>query len=168
MSYKTYVRFLSPVGKIDSTKTLIQVDGLNLQYVEFDEETTKRLLEEASHYKVCNSRSYSYENDDYNHSERSTSYYGHQVDKLLSMSSMSYYTDEPRVDCLIINKEFVGVVLLIKEEGGNGWNNYSYNKYAILYADGKVVGSNESSYSFHGESSSREVSNHYTLHKIKE
>lgn len=164
---KTYARFLSPVSKVDNSKTVIYVGGLSLQYVEYDEETTKRLLLEASKYEVCNYIVYSHENDVYNTSEKSENRYGVEVPKLASISSMVYSTDEPQVDCLVIGGQFVGVVVYVEEVGGNGWNNYRNYNYAILYTDGTIVGNNTASYCYSGEDSSRDDSRTYTLHKIK-
>ena len=81
---------------------------------------------------------------------------------------MMYCTDEPQVDCLIIGGQFVGVVVLIKKVGGNGWSNYAQTNYAVLYTDGRIVGDNTSSYNYSGESSSRDDETTYYLHKLPE
>lgn len=164
---KVYARFLTPVIKTDPNKTVIRVGGLSLQYVEYDENTTKRLIEEASCYEVCNHNYYFHEDDVYNTSNKSTSRHGVLVPRLASISSMVYSTNEPQVDCLIINEQFAGVVVYVEQKGGNGWNNYSNYNYAILSIDGKVVGNNTATYSYYGEDSSTEDTRTYTLHKIK-
>lgn len=163
---KTYARFLTPVSEPVAGKKILKTEEYSLQYVEYDEETTKQLLEEASKYYVGKNKSYSYENDVYNTQSSSTSYSGIRADKLISISSMMYSTDEPQADCLIIDGHFAGVVVLIEQKGGNGWSNYCYTNYAVLYTDGRISGNNVSCYSFNGEDSSREDTNRYTLHKV--
>ena len=160
-------RFLVPVVKPDPNKRTIRTEEMVLQYAEFNEETTKRLLEEAACYEVCNFNCYSYENDVYNDSHSSVKSYGVRVDKLASISSMCYSTNEPQADCLIMGGQFVGVVVKVVREGGNGWSNYRYENYAVLYTDGRISGSNTASYSFAGEESSRDDERTYTLHRLK-
>lgn len=162
-----YARFMEFVDVPQKGKGSIKTSNFTVQYVDYDEETTKRLLEEASHYEVCNHEVYDHYDDVYNTEDHVITRHGKQVDQLISISSMRCFSDEPQVDCLIVDGHFAGVVILVEEIGGNSWNTYHYNYYSILYTDGRIVGTNKYSYCFTGEDSSREETRTYTLHKIK-
>ena len=166
MAEKTLIKFLTPVNKGENGK--IRTSEFLLKYIEYDEETTKRLHEQMAEYEVYVSNSYKYEDDDYGTTKYGSSSKSIRVDKLTSNSSMMYSTDEPQADALVIGGQFLGVVIPVFERGGNGWSNYDNSSYCILYTDGRISGSNKSYYSYSGESSSKDDDYTYTLQKVKE
>ena len=164
---KIKARFLTPISN-ENEKAYIKTEGYSLKYVTFDEETTKRLLEEASCYEVCDFNIYIFANDVVDEKTKQIRTYGTEVPKLTSISSPMYSTDElPLADMLIIDGHFAGVVVKVVQEGGNGWSNYRREYYPILFIDGKVLGTTEAHYSYSGEDYDREITNNYSLHKIK-
>ena len=164
---KIYARFLRPVSVPEKGKRTIYTDELTLQYAEYGEKATARLQKEAAKYEVCSDNDYSYEYDEDDYPTRGSKRKLFEVEKLVSLSSGCYSTDEVRADILIVRGHFAGVVVYTERRGGNGWNNYSENGYAVLYKDGRIVGNNVSSYSYSGASSSKDDEYTYTLRKKK-
>lgn len=164
---KIYARFLRPVSVPEKGKKTVYAEDLILQYVEYGEATTARLKKEAAKYEVCSDNDYTYEYDEDDYPTRGSKRTIFEVEKLVSLSSGCYSTDEVRADILIVRGHFAGVVVYTDRRGGNGWNNYSESGYAILYKDGRIVGNNVSSYSYSGASSSKDDEYTYTLRKKK-
>ncbi len=164
---KIYARFLTPVAKPESGKTKIVTQEFTLQYAEFDEQTTLRIKQEMAKYEICVDKDYSYEYDEDDYPSRGSSRKVVPIEKVVSLSSGFYSTDEPRGDCLIIGGQFVGVVLGVEKKGGNGWSNYFDSWYCVLYTDGRISGENTGEYCFSGESSSKEEEYTYTIREAK-
>jgi hypothetical protein len=110
--------------------------------------------------------SYTYEYDDYDDKSHGSDLKYVAVSDMVSCVSGIYSTSDVLGDILINQQgQFVGVIVKIVNEGGNGWNNYRDVSYALLFTDGRVVGKAEKCYSFSGESSSKERTNSYDLVK---
>lgn len=110
--------------------------------------------------------SYTYEYDDYDDKSHGSDLKYVAVSDMVSCVSGIYSTSDVLGDILINQQgKFVGVIVKIVNEGGNGWNNYRDVSYALLFTDGRVVGKAEKCYSFSGESSSKERTNSYDLVK---
>ena len=140
-------RFLSPKSILTpGVKGLITDEGMRVEYVEYDEETTKKILEEASRYVVRRTGKYYREDNVYNTEMSGNSDYGYVLKDMASISSSWYSTDEPRLDLLVINKEFVGVVILITNTIQDTWNKQCKENYCVLYKDGQVFGNNKGSF----------------------
>jgi len=165
-SGKTYARFLVPVRKPEGGKAKFITEEFTLQYADFDEKTVMRLREEMACYEIYVGNSYTYEYDDDDGPTHGYSSKSVPIEKMVSLSSGLYSTSDPRGDCLILGGHFAGVVIYVEERGGNGWSNYDRSGYTVLYTDGRIVGNNVSSYSFYGESSSKEDEYTYTLCEV--
>ncbi len=165
---KTYARFLAPIDERKNEKYNVKVGEYKLKYVEFDEETTNSIKRQMEKYEILIYNSYCYEYDEDPTPSHGSNLKTIPVEKLISLTSGTYSSDEPRGDILILNGFFQGIVVFVERKGGNGWSNYYDSWYCILYADGRIQGKNVSEYNFSGESSSKENEYTYTLKEKKD
>ncbi len=140
--------------------------GGSFKYISLYPEDEEALKNELASWEIVNYMSYCYEYDDYDDKSYGSSTSNVPVSEMISINSGMYSTNDVRGEILVEDGRFVGVVLIITEEGGSNWSSYRNSHYCILYADGRVEGKAESSYSFYGESSSKESTNSYSLKKI--
>lgn len=143
----------------------IRTKGLSFVYTTLSEKQEKSVKKQMSKYLLSVFRCYEYEYDDDDGPSRSYSSKDFEIEDLLSLSSPTYSTDAPCVDILVAGGSFMGVILKATNRGGSGWDNYDEWWYVILYADGTILGKNVSSYSFSGESYSKDEETTYTLIK---
>ncbi len=127
------------------------------------------LKEQMQGWYVMDYSSYTYEYDDYDDKSHGSDIKYVAVPDMTSCVSGSYSTSDVLGDILISQEgNFVGVIIKLVDQGGNGWDNYRNVSYALLFTDGRVVGKAEKCYSFSGESSSKEYTNSYELIKKDE
>ena len=165
MSDKVYARFLSPVITPDTHKTVIKVGGKPFQYADLDENTAKGVLEQASLYLFRNSYKHEYEYDEDPRPTISTGVKNYEIKNLISISSMTYFSDEPRADMVVLHGQFIGVIAYVESKGGNGFDNYNQSGYTFFGTDGSVLGNNINLYSYSGETSSKCYEDVYSLIK---
>ena len=165
MSEKIYARFLSPVTMPDASKTVIKVNGKPFQYVDLDENTAKSVLEQASLYLFSDSYTYEYEYDDDPRPTVSRGVKNYEIKNLISISSTTYCSDEPRADMVVLNGQFIGVIAYVKNKGGNGFDNYDTSGYTFFTTDGLILGNRINLYSYSGETSSKCYEDVYSLIK---
>ena len=164
---KTYARFVTPKQEqTPGSRSLITDEGIRVEYVNYDEETTNKFLEQASHYRVRNSYRYYREDDIHNDITSGTSNRGFIIEKMCSISTMMYSTNEPRLDILVVDGEFAGVVILITRTSQSTWRETCEENYCVLYKDGKVVGNNKGYFYSALEDSSRDDEWEYYLANI--
>ena len=135
----------------------------NFAYIDLSENDEKRLRAEMEGFVVRDSCHYCYEYDDYDDKSSGFTINDVPVAEMISCRSGCYSTDDVLGEILVADGHFAGVVLLVEEEGGNGWSNYHRKSYPLLFTDGSVDGQAKKSYSFSGESSSKDVTNDYSL-----
>ena len=160
---KIKARYLAPLEETDKKQADIKTKGFSLAYVTLSEKQEQRVKKQMSKYYLYVSRCSEYEYDDDDGPSRSYDSKEIELENLLSLSSPTYSTDQPCADIILSGGSFEGVILKASRVGGNGWNNYDESWYVILYTDGTMLGKNQSSYSFHGESSSKEIETTFTL-----
>ncbi len=160
---KIRARYLVPTDEVSGKEADIKTKGLSFTYTKISEAQEKRVKKQMSKYLLHVSRCYEYEYDDDDGPSRSYGSKDVEIENLISLSSPMYSTDEPCADIILSGGSFEGVILKATRRGGNGWDNYDEWWYVILYTDGTMLGKNESSYSFHGESSSKDEETTYTL-----
>ncbi len=165
MSDKILARFLSPVMSPDANKRTIKVAGKSFQYVDLDEKTAKMVMEETSLYCLKDYYSYEVEYDEDPYPSRSSGVKEYELAKITSISSTYYSTDAPQGDIVVVGGVFMGVILAVSSQGGNGWDNYTSSGYTFLGTDGTVVGNKKSTYSYSGETSSKYYEDDYSLIK---
>ncbi len=165
MADKIYARFLTPVMTPDYTKKVIKVKGKPFQYVDLDENIAKQVLEDASLYFFEDSYVHEYEYDEDPHPTTSRGIKNFEIKNLISLSSSTYYTDEPRADMVVLNGQFIGVISYVENKGGNGFDNYDTSGYTFFGADGSLLGNNVNLYSYSGETSSKSYEDVYRLVK---
>ncbi len=165
MEDKIYARFLTPVMVEDSSKPTIKVAGKPFQYTSLNEVTAKCVLEQASLYYLSDSYRYEYEYDEDPSPTVSTGTKNFEIATLVSNSSSTYSTDAPTADMVVINGQFIGVILYLRRSGGNGFSNYNSSGYTFFNVDGTILGDNKASYYFSGESSSKYYDDEYFLVK---
>ena len=157
---KIYARFLAPsIGKCYLT-----AQGIKLAYADFDEETTKKLIEQANEWVVVEDYLAKYVND-YGADESGSSTNFFALPKMTSISSPTYSTNEVVGDILVENGKVAGAVIKLKTEGGSAFDNYNYIHYCILLTDGTVLGNPTSSYCYVGEDSDHERTKTYVMIK---
>lgn len=135
-------RFLTPVLEIDSSKPIYATQDFVLQPIEYDEITTKKLMEEICKYEISIKNAYCYTYKEDNSVDKNVENITVRLDKLINMKSNKVSTEEPIGDYIIRNGEFLGVVLFLENIEGGGWNNYKDNWYCILYENGRISGDN--------------------------
>ncbi len=162
---KVYARFLTPVMMPDATKRIIRVKGKPFQYVDLDEKTKAQVLEDASLYLFNDCYEYEYEYDDDPRPTISRGVKNYELKNLISISSMTYSSDEPRADMVVFNGQFMGVIAYVQYKGGNGFDNYDTSGYTLFSIDGSILGNNKALYSYSGGSSSKCYEDVYTLIK---
>lgn len=162
---KIKARYLVPTDQAKGMVADIIAGELSFTYVELSEEQEKIVKEQMSKFYLHVSICYETEYDDDEYPSRSYDSNDFEIEDMISLTSPCYSTDEARADILLIDGSFAGVISKATRVGGNGWNNYDEWWYFILYTDGTMVGKNESSYCFHGSSSSKEEETTYTLRK---
>ncbi len=143
----------------------IQLKDITLYWVEYDEETTKRILAESDEYFVSIFSSYYHENDVYGEVKKGAGYGEFAIKKMASSFSPCYSTSEPQVDILVAGKSFAGVVIKMSEDSGSTWSSYSQEWFVIHYTDGSVEGKNRSEKYVYTEDNSSEDVKSYYLHK---
>ena len=79
---------------------------------------------------------------------------------------MVYCTDEPKLDILVENGKFNGVVILITRTSQDSWCKNVDKNYCILYADGEILGNNKGYFYSSLEDSSDDDEWEYYLKKI--
>jgi hypothetical protein len=84
---------------------------------------------------------------------------------MTSCCSRDYGSDDVRGDILVKDGHFVGVVIFTTEELCSSWSKYRNIYYSLLFIDGKVDGKPIKTYTFSGESSSKDYTNEYSLVK---
>lgn len=166
---KVFARFLVPTAELRDAKANIIAGGKMLTYTELDSEVEKFVREQMSGFWLHLSCFYEYEyDDDDDGPSRSYDTKIIELADLVSLSSPTYSTDAPCADIIVENGTFSGVVLKGRRWGGSGWDNYDESWYVILYADGRIIGKNETCYCFSGESSSKCEEKTFTLEKKEE
>ncbi len=166
---KIKARFLVPIEETDKKTPSLTTKSFSFVYTELDEKQEELVRKQMSKYLLNVSSRYEYEYDDYDDGP-SVSYddKDFEISELLSLSSPVYSTSAPCADIIVSYGSFEGIIIKVTNVGGNGWNNYNEWWYTILYANGTMLGKNKSSYSFSGESSSKDEEKTYTLIKKKE
>lgn len=157
-------RFVTTSQPSNYVKSL-QLNGVTLYWVEYDEEDAKRILAESDEYFVSVFSSHFYENDVYNEKKKGESYGEFTIKKMASSFSPCYSTSEPQVDILVVGKSFAGVVIQMREENGSTWSSYSQKWFVIHYTDGSIEGKNRSEKNVYTEDNTSETINSYYLHK---
>lgn len=165
MADKIYARFLTPVMTPDYTKKVIKVKGKPFQYVDLDENTAKQVLEDASLYLFSSSYKHELEYDEDPRPSVYTGVKNFEIKTLISLSSSTYCTDEPRADMVVLNGQFIGVISYVENKGGNGFDNYDTSGYTFFGTDGSILGNNVNLYSYSGETSSKSYEDVYRLVK---
>ncbi len=160
---KIKARYLVPLDETKKTQADIKTKGLSFVYTMLDEKQEKRVKKQMSKFLLRVSRCNEYEYDDGEGPSRSYSSKEVELENLISLSSPTYSTDEPCADIVLSGGSFEGVILKARRWGGNGWNNYDEWWFVILYADGTMLGKNQSNYTFSGENSSKDEETTYTL-----
>ncbi len=143
----------------------LKLKDITLYWVEYDEETTKRILAESDEYFVSIFSSYYHENDVYGEVKKGEGYGEFAIKKMASSFSPCYSTSEPQVDILVAGKSFAGVVIKMSEENGSSWSSYKQEWFVIHYLDGSVEGKNRSERNVYTEDNSSEDITSYYLHK---
>ena len=157
-------RFVTTSRPSNYVKSL-QLNGVTLYWVEYDEEDAKRILAESDEYFVSVFSSHFYENDVYNEKKKGEGYGEFAIKKMASSFSPCYSTSEPQVDILVVGKSFAGVVIQMREENGSTWSSYSQKWFVIHYTDGSIEGKNRSEKYVCTEDNTSETINSYYLHK---
>ncbi len=165
MSDTVLARFLSPVMMPDANKRTIKVAGKHFQYVDLDEKTAKMVLEQASLYCLKDYYCHELEYDEDPYPSKYTGVKEFELARLTSISSMTYSTDAPQGDIVVVGGVFMGVILAVSSQGGNGWDNYSSSGYTFFGTDGTILGNKKSEYSYSGETSSKYYEDDYSLVK---
>ena len=138
-------------------------------FTPLSDEQIANLQQQMQGWYVRDYSSYVIEYDDYDDKSYGSDINYVAVADMVSCVSGMYSSSDVLGDILITPQgEFVGVIIKIVNEGGNGWDNYRNVSYCTLFTDGKVVGKREKSYSFSGASSSKDYSNSYDLVKKEE
>ena len=138
----------------------------NFGFATLDQDEIEALQAQMQGWFVRDYSSWRIEYDDYDDASYGSDSTLVAVPDIVSCTSGMYSSSDVRGDILIDkNNNFVGVILYIVEEGGNGWSNYNRSHYALLFTDGTNYGKAEKSYSFSGESSSKDYTNTYDLVK---
>ena len=157
-------RFVTTSKPSNYVKAL-QLNGITLYWVEYDEEDTKRILAESDEYFVSIFSSYHYENDVHGEVKKGEGYGEFAIKKMASSFSPCYSTNEPQVDILVAGKSFAGVVIQMREENGSTWSSYRQEWFVIHYTDGSVEGKNRSENYVCTEDNTSENIESYYLHK---
>ncbi len=164
MSDKLRGRFVT-TSKPSNYINCMRRNDITIYQVEYDEETTKKILSQAEKYFLSKFSSYYYENDVNGEKKKGECYGGFELNNLISAFSNSYYTDEPQADILVSGREFAGVVVLMQESGGSSWESYNNEWFVIHYLDGSIEGKNRSESATYTEDNSSEDSVSYYLIK---
>ena len=161
---KTMARFLSTETPAKYNGG-IRKDGVEYNYVEYDEATTERIMAEASEYFVSKDVNYYYSEDVHNTSRSGSYNSGAELKDLVSISSGMYSTDMPQGDILVLGREFAGVILRLVDKTGGTWSYTEYDWYAIFYKDGSVDGKRKTIKSISLEDSDTDDTTFYYLVK---
>ena len=161
---KLTARFVTTSKPSNYVKSL-QKDGITLYWVEYNQEDTKRILDESDEYFVSIFSSHYYENDVYGDVKKGENYGEFAIKKMASAFSPCYSTNEPQVDILVIGKSFAGVVIKMRESGGSTWTSYDREWFVIHYTDGTIEGKNRSENYVYTEDNTSESIKSYYLHK---
>ena len=138
----------------------------NFAFATLDQDEIEALQAQMQGWFVRDYSSWRIEYDDYDDVSYGSDSTLVAVPDIVSCTSGMYSSSDVRGDILIDrDNNFVGVILYIVEEGGNGWSNYNRSHYALLFTDGTTYGKAEKSYCFAGESSSKDYTNSYDLVK---
>ena len=165
---ETRALFMELLNPKNADRANIKTANLALRYVELDEEATARVKAQMAEYQVVMHESYEYEYDDDDYPTRGSDVKIYEVADMVSLRSGCYSTDEVRGDIVLRGGMFAGVILYMYKKGGNGWDNYDYWWYSVMFTDGSMTKDNVSSYSFSGSSSSKYYEYTYTLQRKEE
>ena len=157
-------RFVTTSKPTNYVKSL-QLNGITLYWVEYDEEDAERILAESDEYFVSIFSSYRHENDVYGEVRKGEGYGEFAIRKMASVFSPCYSTNEPQTDILVAGKSFVGVVIKMSESGGSSWSSYCREWFVFHYTDGSVEGKNRSEKAVYTEDNSSEDIKSYYLYK---
>jgi hypothetical protein len=157
--------FMELLGSRESDQADINTANLSLKYVELSEEAAARVWEQMAEYRVVMHESYEYEYDEDDYPTRGSDTKIFEVADMVSLKSGCYSTNEVRGDIVLRGGMFAGVILYMYKKGGNGWDNYDYWWYTVMFTDGSRTKDNVSYYSFSGSSSSKYYEYTYTLEK---
>ena len=158
---------------VTKAKYVVYVKGCEEDYQKgrfgfttLSDEQIANLQQQMQGWYVCDYSRYEIEYDDYDDKSYGSDINYVAVADMVSCVSGMYSSNDVLGDILITPQgEFVGVIIKIVNQGGNGWDNYRNVSYCMLFTDGKVVGKREKSYSFSGASSSKDYTNSYDLVK---
>ena len=143
----------------------LRLGDITLYWVEYEEEDTKRILAESDEYFVSVFSSHFYENDVYGETKKGEGYGEFTIKNMASSFSLCYATSEPRVDILVVDKSFAGVVIPMSKENGSTWSSYKQEWFVIHRIDGSVEGKNMSERYVYTEDNSSEDIRSYYLYK---
>lgn len=150
-------RFIVP----DSSGPIV-TPAQSFSYFDFDENSAKRISEEASLYEIFVESKGSYEDERENlrtyHTTKSVS-----PVEMTSLSSPSHSTADVIGDIIVIGGRFAGVAIRISTSGGGTWDFKTTRSCTAFFKDGKVSGPTKSSYSSSTESHSDDDDTCYTL-----
>ena len=161
---KTYARFVTLSNPGNFIKK-ITLGGITLYQVEFKEEITNNIYEQSEQYFLSSHDSYYYENDIRGDIKKGELLGGFEIRKLISSFSGVYSTNEPQVDILVSGQEFVGVVVLMREQNASTWTNNTREWFVIHYTDGSIIGVNKAEISIYTEDNSTDEVKSYWLIK---
>lgn len=161
---KKYARFVT-LSNPGNYKRKMTLNDITIYEVEFDEITSENILKQTDEYFLSSFSSSFYENDVYGDVRRHEGFGGFEIRKLVSSFSSMYSTDAPRADILVSGKEFVGVVVYMRELHGSTWTSYTKDWFVIHYTDGSIIGVNRSEDAVYTEDTSKEDTKSYYLIK---